>query len=609
MQNTGNVLKVKFNVNQGICSSSLGNACDNCNICNSMHASEQTVDILTLDFAAALAEEQVLVYYQPKYSLQDESLIGAEALVRWQHPTYGLLEAARFLPAVEQQGLMAQLDMYVWSKACAQLRQWHAEGHTNLRLSVNVSQESLETYDLAKLFSGCICKYSLNPEHLHLEITEAMYLSNPAKVIAVITALRKAGFVIELDDFGTGASSLTMLSQLPLDVLKLDKAFVHQETAKPYDTSLLSDVISIAHRLNLSVVAEGVENREQMKRLRVMTCEYVQGYFFAKPMPAEEFTDLLATKRVHKPRLLSSFFPQGKAHRILVVDESVNYANLVRKDFGEYYEIIYVATANAALQLLSSEEHNISAIILSMTLPTNGADAIFKSVRQQPGSWHIPIVATIPNGNVADKYPLLHEADDFLCKAHPVSDVHKRIDARLDMLAFDERERILREAASRDFMTGLYNRRGLQAALASLHKEDMPLAICLFDLDNLKAVNDTHGHEAGDRFIEAFADILRHNTRLDDIQCRYGGDEFIVVLKRLDSEQFARKKAEEIIQEFNNVHIAEDVRPSASVGIVMCGAEKRPNARFIERADKAMYKAKALQKGSCYIWHGDLDEV
>ena len=177
------------------------------------------------------------------------------------------------------------------------------------------------------------------------------------------------------------------------------------------------------------------------------------------------------------------------------------------------------------------------------------------------------------------------------------------------MLAFDERERILREAASRDFMTGLYNRRGLQAALASLHKEDMPLAICLFDLDNLKAVNDTHGHEAGDRFIEAFADILRHNTRLDDIQCRYGGDEFIVVLKRLDSEQFARKKAEEIIQEFNNVHIAEDVRPSASVGIVMCGAEKRPNARFIERADKAMYKAKALQKGSCYIWHGDLDEV
>lgn len=606
MPNPRNNLKDLFDATQSICSIS---TCGDCNICDKINKTQtKAIDKqkLSQEIATAISEEQFLVYYQPKYSLQDESLIGAEALVRWQHPEYGLLEPAQFLSLAAEQGLMDRLDYYVWSKAAKQLHAWHAEGHTNLQLSLNISQAAFEAYDLVEVFKDLLKCYGFNGEHLHLEITEVLYQAHPDKVQQTMTALRRNGFVIELDDFGTGTSSLTLLSQLPLDVLKLDRAFVHQEAAKPYDISLLNDVISIAHRLDMSVVAEGVENREQMKRLRVMAYEYVQGFFFAKPMPPEEFASILHMQRVHRPRLLSSFFPQGKAHRILVVDESVNYANLIRKDFGDYYEILYVATAKAALELLSSDEHSISAIILSMTLPANGADTIIKQVRQQPGTWHIPIVATIPNGNVADKYPLLHEADDFLCKAHPITDLHKRIDALLDMLAFDERERILREAASRDFMTGLYNRRGLQAALASLRKDDFPLALCLFDLDKLKQVNDTHGHQAGDRFIEAFADILRHNTRLDDIQCRYGGDEFILVLKHVETEEIARKITEKIIHAFSQVQLEDDIRPSASVGIVLCSGDKRPNAHFIEKADKAMYKAKALQRGSCYVWHGDL---
>ena len=582
--------------------------CKACNKCN-FDKAYQKMDIneaeLSGEIEAALQQGQLDVYYQPKYSLQDESLIGAEALVRWHHPRHGLLEPEQFLHLAERQGLMAKLDMYVWQHACSQLRQWHEQGYKSLNLSINVSQDAWDAYDLVQQCDDFLEEYTFKPEHLHLEISEDLYTRNPDQVTQRLKQLRERGFVLDLDDFGFGCSSLTMLSELPLDMLKLDKDFVRRETAKPYDVSLLSDIIAIAHRLDLSVVAEGVETREQMKRLRVMTCDFVQGFFFAKPMAAAEFTMLLETQRLRRPRLLSSFFPQGKSHRLLVVDESEHYANLIKETFGDFYEIIYVSTAAAAVELLSSEQHSISAIILSMTLPTNGADEIFKLVRQKPGNWHIPIVATIPNGNVASQYPLLLEADDFLCKAHPVADLRKRVDALMDMLAFDERERILLEAASRDYMTGLYNRRGLQAALASLRKEDFPLAICLFDLDNLKQVNDTHGHDAGDRFIEAFADIVRHRTRLDDIQCRYGGDEFILVLKRMENEEFASKKAQEICKAFTEVNIEEDVRPSASVGIVMCGPEKRPNAHFIEQADKAMYKAKALQRGSCYIWHGD----
>lgn len=605
MQNDKNNFKAIIDMHPHGC------ALSNCTACLSQSSKEQNTKLkpqaLVKELAKAFEAQQLIVHYQPKYSLQDESLICVEALVRWQHSLHGLLLPEQFLQLMQQQGLMPRLDQYVWRKACAQLQQWHQQGNNNLQLSLNVSPQSLEYYTLPKLFAELAQEYAIKPEQLHLEISESFYLQNPTKAIAVLAALRKAGFIIDLDDFGTGYSSFTMLSQLPLDVLKLDTAFVHAETAKPYDTSLLNEIINIAHRLDLSVVAECVETREQMKRLRVMDCEYTQGFFFAKPMPVAELDQLLQTQRVHKPRLLSGFFPQGKSHRILVIDESSHYAELIKESFGEHYDVLYVDTAEAALSLLGSDEHNISAAILSMTMPTNGAALIFKQIRQQPGNWHIPIIATIPNGNVACKYPLLQEADDFLCKAHPISDLHKRVNALLDMLAFDERERILQETASRDFMTGLYNRRGLQAALASLRSDDLPAALCLFDLDNLKLVNDTYGHEAGDRFIEAFADVLRHNTRLDDIQCRYGGDEFILILKRIDDEQAVLKKAEEILTAFTQVHIEDDVQPSASVGIVICDAEHRPTAHFIEKADKAMYKAKTSQRGSCIIWHGDLN--
>ena len=605
MLNGENNFKIKVSKEIKSCDAEFCQACNKCDTTYVYQAENINEIELGGEIKEALKQGQLVVYYQPKYSLQDESLIGAEALVRWQHPRHGLLEPEQFLHLAERQGLMAQLDLYVWQRACARLHQWHKQGYNNLQLSVNVSRDAWETYDLVQLGADFLKQYAFKPEHLHLEISEDLYAQNPVKVAQRVKELRGRGFVMDLDDFGFGCSSLAMLSQLPLDVLKLDKDFVSREAAKPYELSLLSDIISIAHHLNLSVVAEGVETREQMKRLQVLTCDFVQGFFFAKPMPAEEFELLLSTQRLRGPRLLSSYFPQGKHHRILVVDENEHYANLIKTSFGDFYEIIYVDNPEAATELLSSEQHSISIVILSMTLPNGGANVIFKQVRQLPGNWHVPIVATIPNGNVAYKYPLLLEADDFLCKAHPVADLRKRVDALLDMLSFNERERILREEASRDFLTGLYNRRGLQAALSSLRKEDFPLALCLFDLDNLKQVNDTYGHDAGDRFIEAFADIVRHKTRLDDIQCRYGGDEFILLLKCMENEEFATKKAQEICKAFTEVNIEEGVHPSASVGIVMCSSEKRPNAHFIEQADKAMYKAKALQRGSCYIWHGD----
>lgn len=178
-----------------------------------------------------------------------------------------------------------------------------------------------------------------------------------------------------------------------------------------------------------------------------------------------------------------------------------------------------------------------------MTLPDNGASAVLKVMRQEPAYWQIPVLATIPNGERMEELPLAMETDDFLCKCHPMFDLHRRVERLMETVTSHEREMALKDEANRDYLTNLLNRRGLNAALDSIRKEEQPLAVYLFDLDNLKEVNDTFGHEMGDHMIQAFADILRRNTRIGDVLCRYGGDEFVVILKRLNRVETVMKRS------------------------------------------------------------------
>ena len=240
----------------------------------------------------ALAEKQFLVYYQPKYSLNEERMAGAEALVRWIHPEWGFMSPGEFIPLFERNGFISRLDQYVWEQVCAQLREWQDKGNWLLPVSVNVSRADVYQSRLVDTFRGLIQKYGIDPGYLHLEITESAYAENPGQIISAVEELRSLGFVVEMDDFGSGYSSLNMLSQMALDILKLDMKFIQNEIAKPANQSILNDVVSMAHRLRLSVVAEGVETREQVQRLRAVGCDYAQGYYYAKPMPVTEFEEL-----------------------------------------------------------------------------------------------------------------------------------------------------------------------------------------------------------------------------------------------------------------------------------------------------------------------------
>lgn len=241
----------------------------------------------------ALSEKQFTVYFQPKHSLNDDSMVGAEALVRWIHPEWGFMSPGEFIPLFEKNGFIRRLDEYVWESVCAKLCEWKDKGYTIVPVSVNVSRADIYQSRLVDTFCKLIEKYEIDPSYLHLEITESAYTENPEQIISRVEELRNKGFVIEMDDFGSGYSSLNMLSQMSLDILKLDMKFIRYEMSKPTRQSLLHDIINMAHRLHLKVVAEGVETADQKERLSSMNCDYAQGYFYAKPAAASEFEKLL----------------------------------------------------------------------------------------------------------------------------------------------------------------------------------------------------------------------------------------------------------------------------------------------------------------------------
>lgn len=476
-------------------------------------------------------------------------------------------------------------------------------------ISVNVSRADIFQSDLAEYFTALTEKYGIAPSQLHLEITESAYAKNPSQIISTVNELRALGFVVEMDDFGSGYSSLNMLSQMNLDILKLDMKFIQNELEKPANHSVIGDVVAMAHRMHLSVVAEGVETKEQMKRLREVGCDYAQGYYLAKPMPVAEFEKLLASQR-RQARCGDSAprFAEAELRGILIADENAQYREKVCCVFKGQYRIEEAADANTAADLIRKlGSRGISAVILSLSLPEKGAEKILRIMREDPAFWEIPVLATIPSGELTEEYPLIKEADDFLCKCHPTYDLHKRVERMMDIVELKEKETQLRDEAGKDLLTGLLNRRGLKEAVASLRMEDFPLAVYLFDLDDLKKINDTQGHDMGDRIIKAFALMLTQSVGEDSIICRYGGDEFTVIMKRFGSPEDAESKGNEICRSFRERLEKEGISAACSCGAVLCEKNGMPYERIFETADKALYRSKRENKGGCSLSVGDGD--
>jgi PAS domain S-box-containing protein len=243
----------------------------------------------------ALNERQFVVYLQPKYDLRTNAIDGAEALVRWEFPGVGTMSPGEFIPLFERNGFIMRLDYYIWEETCRILRKWLDEARKPCPISVNISRVDLFNPNLTKNICDLVNKYDIPPQLFQLELTESVYTSNPYIIKDVMHTLRQKGFTILMDDFGTGYSSLNVLKDIVVDILKIDMRFLSDCDTPGRGENILGSIVRMAKWLNLPVIAEGVETHDQVTFLKTIGCEYVQGYYFARPMPISDFENLAFT--------------------------------------------------------------------------------------------------------------------------------------------------------------------------------------------------------------------------------------------------------------------------------------------------------------------------
>ena len=237
----------------------------------------------------ALKNREFMAYFQPKVTLPEGKVIGAEALIRWKSEKLGWIWPDQFIPVLEKNGYIYDVDRYIWEESCRQMAVWKKMGLKDFSVSVNVARGDLYQKDLIPFLKDLIKKYDLDIRSLHLEIIERNYVEDSAVISQVLMKLQKEGFVIEMDDFGTGESSLAMVASMPVDYLKLDRQFITADITDPRHKEVIRLIINMAKALDIKVISEGIETKEQADMLYDMGCEYAQGYYFGKPVPVEEF--------------------------------------------------------------------------------------------------------------------------------------------------------------------------------------------------------------------------------------------------------------------------------------------------------------------------------
>jgi EAL domain-containing protein (putative c-di-GMP-specific phosphodiesterase class I) len=255
----------------------------------------RTIERLALQncLRVALEKTEFFLVYQPQVEIATGRITGAEALLRWRHPEVGLVAPGKFIPVAEDSGLIVPIGEWVLKTACAQARHWQELGLPALPIAVNVSAVQLRQERFLPVIRRVLDETGLAPQYLELEITEGVLLSNAGKTLAMLQQLAHMGLPLSIDDFGTGYSSLSYLKDLPVCKLKIDRSFIRAMTVNPRDAAIIAAVISMANSLNLKVIAEGVENEEQMSFLRAHHCDEIQGYYFSKPLAADDFAKKL----------------------------------------------------------------------------------------------------------------------------------------------------------------------------------------------------------------------------------------------------------------------------------------------------------------------------
>ncbi|MBW3501167.1 EAL domain-containing protein [Janthinobacterium sp. NKUCC08_JDC] len=354
----------------------------------------------------AIDNEEFVLFFQPKVNIISGRISGAEALIRWRRPGHGMVSPALFIPLLEETGLIVRVGNWVLDEACKKISEWGTSSIGPVHLSVNVSGIQFFVGGLEEEVLKAIRKHDIAPDLLELELTESSLMSNAEETIAVLRNLKALGIQISIDDFGTGYSSLAYLKRFPIDKLKIDIAFVREVTSNPDDAAIVLAIISMAHSMKLEVIAEGVENDAQLAYLRRHGCDEMQGYYFSRPVPQEEFEQMLmGGKLLQAPQDAGS----EEQQTLLIVDDDVFMLDVL-SDFlaQDGYRILTAQTAAEGFDILA--RHKVQVILCDQCMPLMSGTEFMERVKHLcPDTFRImlsafadltPIMAAINRGAV-----------------------------------------------------------------------------------------------------------------------------------------------------------------------------------------------------------------
>ncbi|WP_313527270.1 EAL domain-containing protein [Anaerotignum sp.] len=513
---------------------------------------------------SALLNEEFVVYFQPKFDLVSEQICSAEALVRWMHPVKGMIPPNRFIKSFEKNGFITDLDFYVWEQTCKWIRSWIDRGNTPIPVSINMSRADIYNPQIDSILLSLLNKYNLTPNNIFLEITETAYTENSEQMVEVVKRLKKIGFIIEMDDFGSGYSSLNMLSELPIDVIKLDMRFMQNEDSSRNKRSIMSFVISLAKWMGLLVIAEGVETEEQVNLLKVLGCQRVQGYYFSKPLPVDLFEELIT--RVN----LNNFGVNNSRETLIAGDALDN--NMLGSDLEKRVMLIYDAnslefssfcgvfkqrfsiktatTLEDSTLVICKQKTKIAIMIFTITndISLDEISAMIFLCK----SYDIPVI-TIHNDTELVRLVVSLGALDCIVKPYLVETLENRIEntlCRMLVSQFQKDAKIddaiteMRSRAEVDFLSGLLNRSELKIRVQDFYdqKNGNDGAFVLIDIDHFKSINLAMGYGMGDKVLCAVGEMLVSIFEETNIVSRIDSDLFAVFIPyKIDHSALERK--------------------------------------------------------------------
>lgn len=424
----------------------------------------------------ALRDEQLELHYQPQVDLVQGRIVGVEALLRWQHPTLGPIAPDRFIPIAEETGLIVAIGDWVLHRAIEQAAAWQRAGLPPLRMAANLSARQLVQPDLARRIEGLLAASGLDPRLFGVEVTESMLINNFDQAVQHLQALRALGVEVSLDDFGTGYSSLSYLRRLPVDVVKIDRSLVPDVTAAAEDVSITRAIITMAHQLQMKVLAEGVESEGQAALLAANQCDQIQGYWFSAALPAAEVEAMLHEGRQIDPTLLDR---RSRQRTLLLVDDEENVISALRRLLRtEGWLVLSATSAEQALQLMARYE--IDVILSDQRMPgMTGVELLRRAKQLYPETIRLVLSGYTELQSITDAinegaiYKFLAKPwDDAQLRAHlreaftlkEMADQNRRLDRevqtanrdlaelnqRLQTLLSAQREQNQREVGSRE---------------------------------------------------------------------------------------------------------------------------------------------------------------